>query len=148
MNISLCSSTNTGESMCGNPQENFAYVFVPVSPAVLFVLLGWFVRWEVSGCTAAASMISSKQHTGSFFSKCFVKLQVVLPYYSSDAATVWKNSHFISSERLNFHKVDNLLIAVHAFSMHMLALLFRVLLFNAEMTPPCFKYMIVISEFT
>ena len=40
------------------------------------------------------------------------------PYSSTDTATTSKNSHFVLSERSNFHMVDNL--SVLAFPMHML----------------------------
>ena len=40
-----------------NPKENTTYKFIPASSAEpsmsCFALLGWFVRWEVSGHTAA-----------------------------------------------------------------------------------------------
>ena len=54
---------------------------------ILFLLLGWFVRWETSGHIAgtllgATSRICSKQHivflcSTQLFSKCFVRFQVV-----------------------------------------------------------------------
>ena len=40
-------------SICKSPEENIAYEFVFSAQHVLLVLLGWFVRWEVSGHTAA-----------------------------------------------------------------------------------------------
>ena len=54
--------------------------------------------------------------SNSFF-KCFVQVQVVPPYSSTDLTTVWKNSHFILSGRSDFHTVDNLPIVVRAFPM-------------------------------
>ena len=60
----------------------------------------------------------------SFLSKCFIKIQVMQLYNSTDNSrdmtAAWKNSYFLLSKRLDFYMVDNLLIAVHAFSMHML----------------------------
>ena len=53
------------------PEENVAYEIMLISWSVpgisSFVLFGWFVRWEVSGCTAAVlwgvtSRICEKQH--------------------------------------------------------------------------------------
>ena len=72
------------------------------------------MRWVASGYVTAvlwgaASMINSKQH----------KVQVVEPYNSTDSATALKNSCFVLSERLDFHMLNNLSIAVHAFPMHM-----------------------------
>ena len=37
------------------------------------------------------------------------------PYSSSDVTAVWKKLPFILSVRSDFHKIDSLLIAVHAF---------------------------------
>ena len=86
---------------------------------------------------------------------CFGDVQKVQPY--SNMAPAWKNSNLILSERIDFHMVDNLLIAVHVFSMHMLTLLsvdeillpkyvncstnLRGLLSNVEMEPTCLKHM-------
>ena len=93
----------------------------------------------------------------SFFFKCFIKIQVVQPYNSTDiaTATAWKNSHFILSERL--YMVINQSIAVHGISMLQLTLLsvdeilllrymnwstdFRGLSFNKEMPSSCLKHM-------
>ena len=69
---------------------------------VSLILQGWFVRWEVSGRTAAAlygdaSRICSKQHIASlcishllFLSECFIRVQVVQPYRNTDTATASK----------------------------------------------------------
>ena len=57
------------------------------------------------------------------FSKHFIKVQVVQPYNSTDTAIAWKNSRFISSDWSDFHMVDNLSMAVHAFPKLMLTLL-------------------------
>ena len=53
----------------------------------------------------------------SFFSKRFIEVQLVLPYHSTDMAAIWKNSCFISSERLDFYMVNHLLIAVYVYPM-------------------------------
>ena len=45
----------------------------------------------------------------------FVRVYVVYPYSSIDTVTAWKKSCFILSDRLDFHMIDNLSIAVHAF---------------------------------
>ena len=76
--------------------------FCSIVPHVLFVLLGWFLRLEVSGSTTvvlwgAASKICSKQHivflyifhlafTPFFF---FVSIHMVHPYSSIATATTW-----------------------------------------------------------
>ena len=73
---------------------------------VLLVLLGCFVRCEASGHTAG----------DSFFFKCFVKFRVIPPYGGTDKFTAFENSCFISSERSDFHTVDNMPITVHAFT--------------------------------
>ena len=79
---------NTGVSMCRGPQKNASYELILASPAVphiLFVLLEWFVRWEVSGRTAAvlwfvALRICTKQHAAFlssshlFFKNLFIYL--------------------------------------------------------------------------
>ena len=76
--------------------------------------------------------------------------------------TAWKNSHFILSERSDFHLVVNQSTAVHTLPMHMLSLSvdkillpryansstnFRGLPFNEEMAPSWLKHMnSVLSE--
>ena len=64
----------------------------------------------------AASVCSSS----SLFSRRIVKVQVVQPFSSTDKTAAQKNSRFILSERSDFYTVNNLLIAVHAFPIHML----------------------------
>ena len=136
---------------------------------LLLVLHGWFVRWEVSGRTAAilylaASRICAKQHTASlctsrqaFFSRYFIN--------SSDTVKVCKNTRFNLSEGSDFRQIDNLSIAILAFLMRMLALLSKDEIFlqkylrrhtnfsefslNLEMPPFWLKHMkIVLPEFT
>ena len=51
----------------------------------------------------------------SFFSSRFVSVHVVHPYSSIDVTAAWKKLRFILSVRSDFHIVDSLLIAVHAF---------------------------------
>ena len=45
---------------------------------------------------------------------------MVPPYTSTDTVTAGKNSHFILSERLDFHVTDYLSVATHALPMRML----------------------------
>ena len=47
-----------------------------------------------------------------------ISFHVVHPFNSM--ATTWKKSHFILLDRSDFHMIDNLSIAVHAFAKHML----------------------------
>ena len=102
-----------------------------IAQHVLFVLLGWFLRWGVSGRTtaifeSATSRICSKQHTvfmkiqSRCFPMCFVKIRVVQLCSNNDTATIWKKSRSILSERLDFHMIDNLSIAINAFTMRIL----------------------------
>ena len=53
----------------------------------------------------------------AFFSKRFVRVQVVPLYSSTDTAIASKNSNSISLKRSDFHMVSNLSIAAHAFTM-------------------------------
>ena len=48
-----------------------------------------------------------------------IRVQLVQLYSSIDTDTAWKNSHFILSERSDFHIIQNTSIAIQAFSMHM-----------------------------
>ena len=45
------------------------------------------------------------------------------PFSSTDLAMAGKNSHFILSARSDFHMINNLSIAIHAFPMYILTLL-------------------------
>ena len=47
---------------------------------------------------------------------CVVSFHVAHPYSSIDTAIAWKKSRFILSDRLDFHMIDNQLIAVNAFA--------------------------------
>ena len=44
-----------------------------------------------------------------------VSIQVVHPYSSTDMTAAWKKLRFILSVRFDFHMIESLLIAVHAF---------------------------------
>ena len=97
------------------------------------------------------------QSPSSFFSMHFVSIHVVHPYSSIDTTAAWKKYYFILSDRSNFHIINKLLIAVHAFARRILTSLsvdeillsryvnlstnFRGLLFRAKMAPSHLKYM-------
>ena len=96
-------------------------------PACL-VRLTWIVfviggRWPYSWCLVgycrqdlfkfARSILV--QLPSRFFSSRFVRVHVVHPYSSIDTTAAWKKLRFILSVRSDFHLIDSLLIAVHAF---------------------------------
>ena len=96
-------------------------------PACL-VRLTWIVfviggRWPYSWCLVACcrqdlfkiARSILMQLPSSFFSSRFVRVHVVHPYSSIDVTAAWKKLRFILSVRSNFHIIDSLLIAVHAF---------------------------------
>ena len=103
--------------------------FSSSAPHILFLLFGWFVRWEVGGRTEATfsgiSRFRSRQHTAFLcsshlaFSLCILSASiwgihtvVWMPYMG----TAWKKSCFILSNRSNFNMIDNLSITFHAFT--------------------------------
>ena len=57
------------------------------------------------------------------FFKCSVRVKVVWPYSSTVTTTGWQNSHFILSERSDFHMVKDLSREVCGLSLRMLTLL-------------------------
>ena len=62
---------------------------------VLFVLLWWFVRWEVSGCTvvvlkSVASKNCSKQHVAFLCSSHLAFSLCILISHNKIASQVWK----------------------------------------------------------
>ena len=57
------------------------------------------------------------QFLSSFFDISFVNDHIVHPY---SIINTWKKLRFISSDRLELHMFDNLSIAVHAFTRHIL----------------------------
>ena len=56
------------------------------------------------------------QFPSIFFSIHLVSIQVVHPYSRIGMTTVWKKLHFMLSDRFDFHMINNLSIAVHAFA--------------------------------
>ena len=51
----------------------------------------------------------------SFFFSCSVSVQVVHPYSSIDTTAAWKKLRYILLVRSDFHMIESLSIAVHAF---------------------------------
>ena len=52
----------------------------------------------------------------SFFFRRLVSVHLVHPYSSMETTVAWKKLRFISSVRSDFHMIDSLSIAVHAFA--------------------------------
>ena len=48
------------------------------------------------------------------------RVHVVHPYSRIDTTAAWKKLGFILSDRSDFHMINNLSIAIHAFAMHIL----------------------------
>ena len=86
-----------------------------------------FASWKVIGreiavLGSAASLICSKQFAASlwgshqvFFSTRIAKIQTAQPYSSIFTVTTFKNFRFTFSDRLHFHMLNNLSIAVQDF---------------------------------
>ena len=99
---------------------------------MLFILFGWFSRWVVGGPYSCCFVDYCFQHLfniarsilvqflSSFFSICLVSIHVVHPYSRIDTTAAWKKLHFILLDKSDFHMIDNLLIAVHIFTSHIL----------------------------
>ena len=135
MNVKFCLSANTGASIFKSCLENITYEFVLTSPTesnIFYSSYSWMAcemggKWPSTAfLKGAAYKICSEQHIASLcssclaFSKHFVKVRVVKWYSSTNTATTRKNSHFILSERSNFHWVDNLFTEVHTLPMRIL----------------------------
>ena len=56
-----------------------------------------------------------EQLPSSIFFLRLVSVYVVHLYYRNDSTTAWKELRFILSDRFDFHMIENLSIAVHAF---------------------------------
>ena len=82
---------------------------------IVFMIGGrWPYSWCLVGCLPPGLVQDCTQHS-SFFSSRFVSVHVVHPYSSIDVTAAWKKLRFILSVRSDFHIIDSLLIAVHAF---------------------------------
>ena len=87
---------------------------------IVFVIGGrWLYSWCLVGCCRQAFFKIARsilvQLPSSFFSSRFVRVHVVHPYRSIDATAARKKLRFILSFRSDFHIIDSLLKAVHAF---------------------------------
>ena len=104
-----------------------SFLFLQQCPACL-VRLTWIVfvmggRWSYSYSFVACclqDLFNIARSTlvwlpSSSFSSRFVSVQVVHHYGSIDTTAAWKKLRFILSVRSDFHMIDNLSIAVHAF---------------------------------
>ena len=60
------------------------------------------------------------QFPSTFYSIRLVSVHLVHPYSRIDKTTAWKRLRFILSDRYDFHMIDNLLIAIHAFTSRIL----------------------------
>ena len=132
MYVSLFWLTNIDMTMCKSPLENITNEFILTSPAYLIHLI-WRVcetesKWQYSCCFVGcckqdlfkkACRILVYFHFIFFFVH-FVSINVVQPYSSTDAATTWKKSCFILSERSDFPMINNWTVAVYAFTKCML----------------------------
>ena len=87
---------------------------------IVFVMGGkWPYSWCLVGCCLQdlfnIALNILVQLPSSFFSSRFVSVHVVHPYSSIDTTAAWKKLRFILSVRSDFHMIESLSIAVHAF---------------------------------
>ena len=87
---------------------------------IVFVMGGrWPYSWCFVGCcrqdlfNIALNILVLLP--SSFFSSRLVSVQVVHPYSTIDTTYAWKKLRFILSVRSDFHMIESLSIAVHAF---------------------------------
>ena len=87
---------------------------------IVFVMGGkWPYSWCLVGCchqdlfNIALNILVKLP--SSFFSSRLVSVYVVNPYSSIDTTAAWKKLRFILSVRSDFHMIESLSIAVHAF---------------------------------
>ena len=87
---------------------------------IVFVMGGrWPYRWCLVGCCRQdlfnIARIILVYLLSSFFFSRFVSVQVVHLYSSIYTTAAWKKLRFILSVRSDFHMIDSLSIAIHAF---------------------------------
>ena len=97
-------------------------------PHVLFVLIGWFYGWEVSGHPVVTSWgVASGfffnivrsflvPFPSSFFFMCFVSVYMVHPCNSTGTTAVWKKSRFTLWDKSDNLTIHSLSIAIHTFA--------------------------------
>ena len=76
--------------------------------------------WPYAGVHTSTSLMSSSlflQQCPACLVRltCIVSVQVVHPYSSIDTTAAWKKLRFILSVRSDFHTIESLSVAVHAF---------------------------------
>ena len=83
-------------------------------------------RWPYSCCFVGCCLQFNKTRSilmalpSSFFSIGLVSVHVEHQYGSIDTTAAWKKLHFVLSVRSDFHMIDSLSIAAHAFASHVL----------------------------
>ena len=110
--MSSCYLANAKAAICTRPTENVIYVFERyrfsiTTPYIVLVLLGMFLRWEESGCTAAvlqsvASRIYQKQHAVFFYCPCLFYLSIYIYIYIFTNSTAWTGRDTRSISKRNF----------------------------------------------
>ena len=102
-----------------------------LSQNVLFVLLEWFTRWEVSGWTAVELLDADLRIYSNHLVPCLCSSHLtfsscisLVSWCNTDTAADWKKSRFILLKRSDVHVIDNLLEAVQACAMRVLASIF------------------------
>ena len=124
---------------------------------LIWMVLEMEVRWQYSRCFVGCCFQDLFNIACSIlvqFSSNLVNIHVVHPYCDT---TALKKLHFILSDKSDFHMMDNLSIAVHAFASHTLmsfsvvetllprymklSTSFREPLFKLKMSPFWLKYM-------
>ena len=166
MNVSFWWPANAGVSMCRSPWENITYEFIFVFPAILsslahftYIVVEIGGKWLYSCCFVGMLLPGFAKNRSrrvlpiNLFSMCFIWVQVVQPYYSTNTHLV--RILILFHQWSNFPMVDNLSIVVHALPMHILTSLsvdeillprymnwstnFRVFQFYEEMIPSWLK---------
>ena len=73
------------------------------------------VSWSVAARTCSRLLEASLCNCRLASSPAVVRVHVVHPYSSIDTTAAWKKLRFILSVRSDFHIINSLLKAVHAF---------------------------------
>ena len=89
-------------------QQCPAYL-VRLTLIVFFMGGRWPYSWCFCGVLPPGLVQYCSQHS------CVIAVQVAHPYSSIDTTTAWKKLHFLLSVRSDFHMIDSLSMAAHAF---------------------------------